>query len=112
MLTAVHGANDMPPPDLWLSGFDLSYYYLGSVMIDVMQRISGTQPSHALTLGFASTIAMAVAALGGLVGDVLWTMPRRRLALVVGGVIVASLSARAIAIARANFSRLGRGGLP
>ena len=110
MLTAVNGTNDMPPPDLWLSGFDLSYYYLGFVMIDVLQRISGTPPSHALTLGFASTIALAVAALGGLVGDVLWTMPRRRLALVAIGVAVASLSAWTIAIAESPF-RLDAEGL-
>ena len=74
LLTTVHVARDMPPLDAWFAGHAVSYHYFGFVMVDVMQRLSGVAPSHALNLGFASVIGMGVAATAGLAGDALRAM--------------------------------------
>ena len=67
LLTVISQANSMPPPDAWLAGSDISYYHLGFVMYDILQRFAGQPPSYTLALGFASAIATAavgIAALG------------------------------------------------
>ena len=82
LLTVIHNARDMPPPDAWLSGRDVSYYHLGYVMVDALQQISSVPPARGLNLGFATTVAMAAVAGTGLVRDMLDdTAARSRLVL-------------------------------
>ena len=84
LLTVIHNARDMPPPDAWLAGRDVSYYHLGYVMIDALQQIASVPPSRGLNLGFATTVAMAAVAGTGLVRDMLDdTAARSRLVLVI-----------------------------
>ena len=82
LLTVIHNARDMPPPDAWLSGRDVSYYHLGYVMVDALQQIASVPPARGLNLGFATTVAMAAVAGTGLVRDMLDdTAARSRLVL-------------------------------
>ena len=79
LLTVVHGATAMPPPDAWLAGFEVSYYHLGHVMVDVAQRLTGIGPAYGFNLGLAAAAAMAATAAAGLATDVVGLgRPRRR----------------------------------
>ena len=86
MLTSVHAARDMPPPDLWLSGHDVSYYYLGYVTLDIIQRLAGVPPANAIVLGFATMVAAAVLLTASFWIDVASTISRRSARFVVAGV--------------------------
>ena len=89
LLTAVHGASDMPPPDAWFAGHDVSYYYFGYVMTDLLQPLAGVSPAVGLNLGLASAVAMGVVATIGLVDDILRRMRTVSSWLRTGGVALA-----------------------
>ena len=79
LLTAVHHAEQLPPPDSWLAGYDVSYYHLGHVMIDVSGRLAGVAPRFGFNLGLAAAAALAAVAIAGLASDaVALGTPRRR----------------------------------
>ncbi|MDA1036231.1 MAG: DUF2298 domain-containing protein, partial [Chloroflexi bacterium] len=64
-LNAVTTSPYYPPTDPWLSGFPVSYYYLGYVMMGAVSMISGIATPVAYNLGLATAAAMgAVAAFG------------------------------------------------
>ena len=50
-----------PPLDPWLSGYAISYYYFGYVMLAVLTRLSGVAPAVAFNLGVASWMALTMA---------------------------------------------------
>ena len=52
-LNSIIRTETMPPRDPWLSGFAISYYYFGYVIIGALTRISGVLPSVAFNLGIA-----------------------------------------------------------
>ena len=126
LLTVVHGATAMPPPDAWLAGFEVSYYHLGHVMVDVSQQLTGIAPAYGFNIGLAAAAAMATAAVAGLATDVVGlARPRRRSTLwiaaalaVVGLIWLAPLEGLA-ELAAANglggpgfWGTLGVSGLP
>ena len=79
LLNAVHHAADMPPPDAWLAGFDISYYHLGHVMVDVAQQLTSIGPGYGFNLGLAAAGAMVAATTAGLAIDAVGLgRPRRR----------------------------------
>ncbi len=47
-----------PPQDAWLSGFGISYYYFGYVMMAVMTRLAGTAPGVAYNISHGLWFAM------------------------------------------------------
>ena len=49
-----------PPLDPWLSGYAISYYYFGYVMLAVLTRLSGVAPAVAFNLGVASWMALTM----------------------------------------------------
>lgn len=59
-----------PPQDPWLSGYAISYYYFGYVMIAMLTRITGVISSVAFNLSSALWFAMTAAALYGIVYDI------------------------------------------
>ena len=93
MLTAVHRAESLPPPDPWLSGEAVSYYHLGHLSTDVVGQLSANGPEIAFNLGIAMIGALAGAAIFGLAGDVLALSPLRRRSTVwvAGGAAVLAL---------------------
>jgi len=125
LITAVHEATTMPPPDPWLAGYAVSYYHLGHAGADVLARLSHQQPGVAFNLVVASTGAAAGLAVAGLAVDLalLAGLRRRAWRWAAGGVAVASLLlvaplvglasvAGAHGIARDAISTLGIEGIP
>jgi len=51
-----------PPPDPWLSGYSISYYYFGYVMMAVMTRLTGASAGAAFDLYNALLFALTVQA--------------------------------------------------
>ena len=93
LLTVVHGATAMPPPDAWLAGFEVAYYHLGHVMVDVSQRLTGIGPAYGFNLGLAAAAAMAATAAAGLAADVvgLAYLRRRSTVWIAAGLAVVGL---------------------
>ncbi|OJX38332.1 MAG: hypothetical protein BGO78_10025 [Chloroflexi bacterium 44-23] len=56
-----------PPQDAWLSGFAISYYYFGYVMVAMLAAITGTSGGVAFNLGIALVFALASTAAFGVV---------------------------------------------
>ncbi len=94
LITAVHQASTMPPPDPWLAGHDVSYYHLGHASADVLARLSHQQPGVAFNLVTASTGATAAVAVAGLAIDIagLAGLRRRASRWAAGGVAIASFA--------------------
>lgn len=52
-LNSILDSNLMPPKDPWLSGFAISYYYFGYVMLAMLTLLSGVKAGVAFNLGNA-----------------------------------------------------------
>ncbi len=64
-------APSLPPHDPWLSGYVISYYYLGYVLLALVTRLSMLSSSVAFNLGNAGWFALAAVQAYGLVYDLL-----------------------------------------
>jgi YYY domain-containing protein len=61
----------LPPHDPWLSGYAISYYYLGYVLLALVTRLSTLPSSIAFNLGNAGWFALVAVQAYGLVYDLL-----------------------------------------
>lgn len=68
-LNAMLRSRTMPPQDPWLSGFTLSYYYLGYLLLGNLTRLTGIAPTIAFNLGNAGWFALAAVQAYSLVYD-------------------------------------------
>jgi YYY domain-containing protein len=57
-LRAILRSDTFPPHDPWLSGFAISYYYFGYVIMAMITRLAGVLPSIAFNLGIATLFAL------------------------------------------------------
>jgi len=57
-LNAILRSPTLPPPDPWMSGFSLSYYYLGYLLLAIVTRLSTIAPTVAFNLGNAGWYAL------------------------------------------------------
>ena len=64
---------DFPPRDPWLSGFAISYYYFGYLIVASLARLTGTAGSVAFNLGLSLVFALGAVASYSLVYDLLAT---------------------------------------
>jgi YYY domain-containing protein len=65
LLNGVLQSERFPPLDPWLSGYAISYYYFGYVIVALLTTLSGVAPSVAFNLAIASLFALsAVGAFG------------------------------------------------
>ncbi len=60
-----------PPEDPWLSGYAISYYYFGYVLISMLIRITGVASSVAFNLGSSLWFGLTGAAAYGIVYDLI-----------------------------------------
>ena len=60
-LRAILRSGTFPPHDPWLSGFAISYYYFGYVIMAMVTRLAGVSPSIAFNLGIATLFALTCA---------------------------------------------------
>ena len=58
-----------PPQDPWLSGYGISYYYFGYVMLAALVRLTGVDPAVAFNLGVALWYALVMIGAFGVVYD-------------------------------------------
>ncbi len=57
-LNAILRSDAFPPHDPWLSGFAISYYYFGYVIVAMVTRLAAVPPSIAFNLGIATLFAL------------------------------------------------------
>ena len=65
-LNAVMTSETMPPRDPWLSGYNISYYYFGYVMMGMVATMTGVQASVAFNLAVALAFGLAATGSFGL----------------------------------------------
>ena len=86
--SALH-ATSMPPPDGWLAGHSVNYYYLGYVLAAVLTHLSGAPIGYAFNLMLTTLVALSAATAFGLAAN-LWALHgdevRPRLGLAAGAV--------------------------
>lgn len=58
-LRAILRSPSFPPYDPWLSGFAISYYYFGYVLISMLTILASVPPSIAFNLGVATLFALS-----------------------------------------------------
>jgi len=66
-LNGVRNSPAFPPRDPWLSGYAISYYYFGYVLIALIAQLAGTASSVAFNLGIALLFALTLVGSYGLV---------------------------------------------
>ena len=66
-LNAVLRAPQFPPQDPWLSGFAISYYYFGYVIMGMLTHLAAVPSTIAFNLGIATLFALTVTGAYGLV---------------------------------------------
>jgi YYY domain-containing protein len=66
-LNAVLNSPEFPPLDPWLSGYAISYYYFGYVMMAVLTRLSGAAPGVGFDLYDALLFALTLSGAFGIV---------------------------------------------
>ncbi|MCS7251852.1 MAG: DUF2298 domain-containing protein [Anaerolineae bacterium] len=74
-LNAVVRADRFPPHDPWLSGFAISYYYFGYILLGFLTELSGLPTRLTFNLGVSSWFALTLLAAAGL-GWNLWALYR------------------------------------
>jgi len=57
-LRAILRSDRFPPLDPWLSGFAISYYYFGYLLVSMLTRLAGISPSVAFNLSCATLFAL------------------------------------------------------
>jgi YYY domain-containing protein len=70
-LNALQRSPFMPPHDPWLSGFAISYYYLGYHLLSMLTSVASLPTTVTFTLGNAAWFALAAVAAYGIVYDLL-----------------------------------------
>lgn len=73
-LSATQRSSSFPPNDPWMSGFSISYYYMGYVMSSALSALSGISS----TVGFNLTVASQFALTGLTTFGVLYNLVRSR----------------------------------
>lgn len=70
-INAILRSETFPPHDPWLSGYAISYYYFGYVLVAMLAKLCGTSGAVAFNLGI--TLVFALSALGayGLLSNLL-----------------------------------------
>jgi uncharacterized membrane protein len=76
-INAILRSPTFPPHDPWLSGYAISYYYFGYVMVAMLAMLTGVAGGVAFNLGIALVFALSTLGIFGLVYNLL--MARARL---------------------------------
>ena len=73
------------PKDMWLSSYNVNYYYFGYWMMGIIAKISQTPPQIAYNLSLALIPSLASAAVFGLLSNISQNLPNRKLNLSIIG---------------------------
>jgi YYY domain-containing protein len=64
-LSSLVRTQHLPPPDPWLSGAPINYYYFGHFLLAGVAKVLGTQPGTAFNLGIAMIFGLVATAVLG-----------------------------------------------
>jgi YYY domain-containing protein len=67
---AIGRSPHFPPPDPWLSGYAIAYYYFGYVMMSLLHQLSGVTAGTAFSLTNAFWFALSAASAFGVVANI------------------------------------------
>jgi YYY domain-containing protein len=93
-LHAIQRSDVFPPEDPWMSGYGISYYYFGYLLIAVVAKLSSVPASVAYNLGVALVFALLLTASYSLVYNLVtalapgWRAVRRLVAALLGPLLV------------------------
>jgi len=65
-LNGILNSSHFPPRDVWLSGYGISYYYFGYVILNTLVLLTGVASSVAFNLGLAMVFALTLLGAFGL----------------------------------------------
>jgi YYY domain-containing protein len=68
-VTAIWRASHLPPPDPWLSGYPINYYYFGHFIIATLAKLLGTAPAIAFNTGISIIFALTAVAVYSVTGN-------------------------------------------
>jgi len=77
-LNAILRSDTFPPHDPWLSGFGISYYYFGYLMMAMLTKLSGVAAPVAFNLGITLLFALTVTGAYSLVYNLIQGAEERR----------------------------------
>ena len=66
-INAILNSPEFPPHDPWLSGYAISYYYFGYVLVAMLAKLAGTPGGVAFNLGVSLVLALSAVGVYGLV---------------------------------------------
>ncbi len=75
-LNGILRSDRFPPLDPWLSGYTISYYYFGYIMLAALTQLSGLAPSVAFNVGLATWFALTLATAFGVTFDMVAALVR------------------------------------
>lgn len=70
-INSILASPSMPPLDPWLSGYSISYYYFGFLMVSMLSMASGVSGAVGFNLGIALVFALAASGAYGLAYNLL-----------------------------------------
>jgi len=76
-INAILRSKTFPPHDPWLSGYAISYYYLGFILVAMLAKLTGTIGSVAFNLGISLTFALSAVGAFGVVYNLLAARKKR-----------------------------------
>lgn len=79
-INAILNSPVFPPHDPWLSGYAISYYYFGYVLVAMLAKLSGTPGSVAFNLAVALVFGLSAIGSYGMVYDLLARHKKRNAA--------------------------------
>ena len=91
MLNAMVSDQYAPPADLWLSGFDVAYYYFGYWLFGGISQMSGVAPSIAYNLSLALIAGMAATCIYSLVAGFIRKDGGSKVRAMLGGFVSVAL---------------------
>lgn len=80
-INAILSSPVFPPHDPWLSGYAISYYYFGYVLVAMLAKLCGTAGSVAFNLGISLVFALSAIGAYGMVYDLLARHKKRNAAV-------------------------------
>ncbi len=72
-INAIMRSQTFPPNDPWLSGYSISYYYFGYVLVAMMAKTTGSSGGVAFNLGLSMIFALSALGAYGILYDLLET---------------------------------------
>jgi YYY domain-containing protein len=99
-MNAIEVSSSFPPPDPWMAGETINYYYLGHLLLAMPAHVLGLAPGTGYNLALAALFALSATAVFTVAGT-LWAAARVPVA---GGSVGAGLAAVALCLVLGNLA--------